>query len=245
MGIRTGARGVISLVLVALFFGTTAYASVPTSPNYRFDESTVGVSSLLESNSANFRATSGAGDIGVGNSGSANFQTESGTKTTPDPNLTFAMTSTSANFSTFSPSSAQTTTATFSIINYTSFGYTVQLIGGALKAGDNEIDPMSATAASQPGTEQFGINLVANTTPSSFGANPNNGTAPNNFGFGQAATNYDTSNQFRYVSGETIALAPKSSGRTDYTLSYLVNVTALTPGGKYSADQTLVVTGTY
>lgn len=246
MKVGQGRGKYLFIVLAALLFGAPAAASnVPTSTNYRFDETNVGVSSILESNSANFRATSGAGDTGIGNSGSANFQTESGSKTTPDPNLTFTMNSTAASFGTFSPASAQTAVATFSIINYTSFGYIVQVIGGAPKAGNNEIDAMSANAPSQPGIEQFGINLVANTSPSSFGANPNNGTAPNNFGFGQAATNYNTPNQFRYVSGETIALAPKSSGKTDYTLSYLVNVAALTSGGAYSADQTLVVTGTY
>jgi hypothetical protein len=103
------------------------------------------------------------------------------------------------------------------------------------------IDPLTTASTSQTGVEQFGVNLVANTLPVSVGANPNNGQ----FGFGEAATNYNTSNSYRYVSGEAIAKAPKSSGLTTYTLSYLVNVDSLTPGGQYTSNQTLVVTGTY
>lgn len=245
MGITIRSWKAGALLVLALLFGTTTHAVNPASNNYRFDETNVGVSSILESNSANFRATSGAGDTGIGNSSSSNFQTESGSKTTPDPNLTFTMTSSASDFGTFSPTTTRTSTATFSVINYTSFGYVVQVAGSPPKAANREIAAMSANAPSQPGIEQFGLNMVANTSPTSFGANPQNGTAPNNFGFGAASANYSTPNQFRYVSGETVAAAPKSSGKTDYTISYIVNVTPLTPGGAYSTDQTLIVTGTY
>ena len=100
---------------------------------------------------------------------------------------------------------------------------------------------MATAGPSQVGIEQFGINLVANTSPVSFGSNPDNGQ----FGFGQANNSYDDANNYRYVSGETIAEAPKTSGKTIYTISYLVNVGALTPGGQYTANQTLIVIGTY
>jgi hypothetical protein len=85
------------------------------------------------------------------------------------------------------------------------------------------------------------MNLVANTSPISFGANPDHGQ----FGFGSASTNYGTANNFRFVNGETIASAPKSSGQTIYTISYLVNVNSLTPGGNYTSSQTLICTGTF
>jgi hypothetical protein len=228
---------------VLLSFSTSAVE--PSSTNYRFDETAIGTSSLLESSSTNFRSQTGAGDTAIGSSSSASFQDQAGSDTSRDPNLTFSMTSAPTGFGTFSPTAPRTTTATFSVINYTSFGYVVQVTGSPPKYANNEIDAMSANAASQPGVEQFGINLVANTSPASFGANPDNGTAPNDFGFGQVAPEYNTPNQFRYVSGETIASAPKSSGKTDYTISYLVNVTPLTAGGAYKTDQTLVVTGTY
>lgn len=244
MSVRVGVTASLGIAL-ALFITPANATETLQSPNYRFDESSVGTGGLMQGSSTNYRVESATGDLSVGSAASGNYQLEAGSRTSPDPTLTFSVDNANANLGKFSATAASTATASFSIINYTSYGYVVQLVGEPPKYGSNEINAMTANAASQPGIEQFGVNLVANTSPASFGANPDNGTPPNDFGFGQVATNYDTPNQFRYVSGETIALAPKSSGKTTYTLSYLVNVAALTPSGTYTSDQTLVVTGTY
>ena len=213
----------------------------PTSTNYRFDESTLNGGGLIQSSSTNFQASSSIGDLGVGNSASTNFQVESGSQTTDDPALSFIVEDADAGFGDFSATATATATASFSIINYTSYGYVVQIAGNAPTNGAHIIPAMATADSSLPGTEQFGINLVANTSPTSFGANPDHGQ----FGFGSAATNYDTANVYRYVSGDTIASAPKSSGKTTYTISYIVNVANLTPGGQYTSGQTVIVTGTY
>lgn len=213
----------------------------PTSTNYRFDETSITGGGLIEANSSNFRSSSSLGDTAVGNSASANFQTESGSQTTDDPALTFIIEDGDATFNDFSATTASTATTSFSIINYTAYGYVVHIAGTAPSNGAHTIDAMATTDSSLPGTEQFGINLVANTSPISFGANPDHGQ----FGFGSAETNYDTANMYRFVSGEAIASAPKSSGKTLYTISYIVNVDSLTPGGQYSGEQTIIVTGTY
>lgn len=234
---------VIFGVGLLLVFSMPAFTSAqsPQSSNFRFDEGVIGTGGMLQSNSANYTARGATGDIGIGNSQSTNFQVNSGTNTTPDPTLTFAVLTSNANFGTFSPTTTTTASASFAVINYTTYGYVVQLIGGDLKNGTHTIPGMSTTSPPQTGIEQFGVNLVANTTPSSFGANPNNGQ----FGQGSVTGNYGTPNEFRYITGETIALATKNSGQTIYTMSYVVNVAQLTPGGEYTSDQTLVVTGTY
>lgn len=243
---KFGGRELLAAVgVLVLFAAPVSAANTPSSTNFRFDETSIGLTNSVESSSANFRDQSSAGGAAAGASSSDNFKTETGPNTSPDPNLTFTLNSQAANFGSFSATQAATSTASFSIVNYTSYGYVVQIAGAPPTYANNEIDAMGANAASQPGTEQFGINLVANTSPVSFGSNPENGDAPNDFGFGQAAPNYANPNQFRYVPGETIAQAPKSSGRTDYTISYLVNVANLTPGGTYGSDQVLIVTGTY
>ena len=232
------------LLIGAFYIGATVTnvsAVAPQSNNYRFDESTVGSGGLIQSSSANFQGSNASGDLAIGNSASENFQVESGSQTTNDPTLKFAINTADANFGSFSASAPTVATATFSVANYTSYGYVVQIVGTPPTNGSHVIDPLPIAATSQTGIEQFGVNLVANTLPVSVGANPNNGQ----FGFGEAAPNYDTSNSYRYVSGDTIAKAPKSSGLTTYTLSYLVNVDSLTPGGQYTSDQTLIVTGTY
>lgn len=237
--------GWVSVFLLAAYCVTCAtpiaYANPPQSSNYRFDETAVGAGGLIQSNSTNFQSSTATGDLAVGESASDNFQIEAGSKTTNDPTLSFNVNSANANFGSFTASGAAVTTATFSVSNYTSYGYVVQIVGNPPTNGNHVIPAMATTGVSQSGIEQFGINLVANTSPSSVGANPVN----NQFGVGSAAPSYGTPNQFRYVSGETIALAPKSSGETLYTLSYLVNVGSLTPGGQYKSNQTLIVTGTY
>ena len=196
---------------------------------------------MLQSSSANYQALDGVNDLAVGNAASSSYQIEAGSKTTPDPWLSFTVDASNTNFGTFSSSAAATATMTFSVLNYTSYGYIVQISGSPPTINTHTIAAMTSTAQSSPGSEQFGINMVANTSPTSFGADPDNGL----FGFGIADPNYATPNYYRYVSGETIVSAPKSSGLTHYTLSEIVNVGPLTPGGSYLSQQTLIVTGTY
>lgn len=228
---------VIGAVLIAQF----AYAVDPASTHYQIYEPSVGTGGMYGATSANYNADSSIGDIAVGSTSSTNFQTDTGSKTQQDPALSFAVTSTAAQFGNLSPSQATTATGTFSISNYTSYGYAVQIYGQPPTNAGHTIAAMATADVSKPGTEQFGINLVANTSPVSFGANPDNGQ----FGFGSVNSNYNVANKFRYVSGDTIAQANQSSGQTNYTISYLVNVSSLTPGGTYTSQETLIVTGTY
>jgi hypothetical protein len=215
------------------------------SSSYQFDETIVGGGGLIQSSSNNYQSASSIGDTAIGNSASGNYQIDSGHLTTPDPSLLFSVNS-ATSFGAFSPSAAQTATSTFTVSNYTSYGYTVQIAGATPTNGPHAIDAMGTDAlggpqASVPGIEQFGINLVANTSPASVGANPSQSI----FGVGEAATNYDTPNVYRYVSGETIATAPKSSGVTTFTITYILNVRSLTPGGQYTSNQQLVCIATY
>lgn len=231
---------VLALVYCVTLIVPTTHAETLQSSNYKFDESTVGAGGLVQASSPNYKSNSSVGDLAVGSNASGGFQTGNGSTTTNDPTLSFIVNN-AASFNSFSPGSATVTTATFSVSNYTSYGYVAQIVGNPPSNGTHTLPAMATTGVSQIGVEQFGINLVANTLPSSVGANPNNGQ----FGFGLASPNYATSGQYRYVSGETIASAPKSSGVTIYTISYLINVTSLTPGGQYTSNQTIIVTGTY
>jgi len=229
------------LAFCAIFGITDVHADELKSNSYQFSESTIDAGSLIESGSNSYKTDSSTGDLVVGNTSSGSYQIDTGSKTTNDPALSVAINGTSANFNNFSPAAAATATASFSVSNYTSYGYVVQIIGNPPKNDNHTIQAMGTSGPSAIGVEQFGINLVANTLPTSFGVNPDNG----HFGFGEAAPNYSTTNSYRYVNGETIALAPKSSGVTEYTISYVVNVTSLTPGGHYDSNQTIIVTGTY
>lgn len=239
-------KTVFSLLYLLVAFcvvgsNTIAQAESSQSNNYELYESYIGTSDLNDSSSTSYQGSSATGYFAVGNSASSGYQIDQGTKTTEFPTLSVIINSGSVGFGNFSSTTPTVTTASFSVLNYTSYGYVVNIVGDPPKNGDYSIAAMATTGPSQIGTDQFGINMVANTSPSNFGANPNNGS----FGFGSAATNYASTNQFRYVDGETIAQATKSSGKTDYTISYLINVNSLAPGGIYTCKQTLVATGTY
>jgi hypothetical protein len=228
--------------LILAYIASPVFADPLKSSNYQFQETSLGGTGLFNSQSANYQTAGTAGGIlGLGNSASSNFQINAGNVTTSDPVLAFAISSSSASFGNFSAGTAATATTAFQVIDYTSYGYVVIVTGTPPGNGTHTLPGMSSTGPSQVGTEQFGMNLVANTSPLSFGANPDHGQ----FGFGDPSANYNTPNNFRYVNGETIAAAPKSSGQTIYTISYIVNVNTLTPGGSYTGHQTLICVGTY
>ena len=237
---------VVSMGLAVMgFFGSMAAVAFAdsdlNSTHYHLDESVVGGGGLVQSSSPSFQSREAISDAAVGDSSSTNFTIDSGNITPAYPALIFGITNSNATFNDFSPAAAATATSTFEVSNYTSYGYAVQIIGSPPEFGPHTIAAMTSNDVSRPGTSQFGINLVHNTSPTNFGADPDHGQ----FGVGSAATNYNTANSFRYVEGETIASAPKSSGVTTYTISYLVNVTSVTPGGSYTSNQELICTGTY
>ncbi len=241
MSTRTWTRGFIMTLVCVIFFAAPTSADTLQSTNYKFDAPTFGAGTSDQSSSTSYTATTSLGDIAVGNAGSSGYQVNSGTPTTPDPTLMVSVSAAGTSFGAFSPVQAVTTTATFSVENYTTYGYVVQIIGTPPTYDGHVITPITTNDQSHVGTSQFGINLVANTAPSIVGANPDNGL----FGHGVVDANYSQPDYYRYVSGETIASAPKDSGVTNYTITFLANVDPLTPGGVYLTTQTLVVTGMY
>jgi hypothetical protein len=235
------------IVVALLFIDSAIAAAQGTSSGYRIDESYIGPGGALQSQSSTYTIDPGQQALqgaSTGESSSASFTTKGGSTTTADPSLTCGVNTSTINFGAFSTSTASTATATFSVLNYTSAGYIVSIVGQPPKQGSRVLNALATQTTSSPGTEQFGINLVANTSPTTFGADPVQ-VPSSSFSFGAAASNYNTANQFRYVSGDTIASSVKSSGQTNYTISYLVNVATSTPGGTYSGGQTIVCTGTY
>lgn len=226
--------------------GAEVVGAQGASSNFRIDESFIGPGGSLESSSSNYSTAPGGqslGSPGGGESESSNFRTQSGNPTTNDPSLTCSVTSSSLDFGDFSTSVTSTATATFSVLNYTAYGYVVQIVGDPPSTGAHTLNAMSSNGGVSPGTEQFGINLVDNASPD-IGADPAQ-VPSSDFSFGEVSSNYDTADSFRYVNGETIAEAPKSSGQTDYTISYIVDAATTTPGGTYSGDQSVVCIGTY
>jgi hypothetical protein len=201
---------------------------------------------------------SSLGESAVGSSASASYQAGSGFNTTAQPGLTMVVNTSSVSLGLLSVGTAKTATASFSVKDYTSWGYAVTIIGSPPSNAGHVLAPMgtqsanstgcSPTCASNNGVEQFGINMRLNASPAAFGAEP----APiPSAAFSLSNPSvviplpYRTADAFRYFSGDTIASAPSSSGETDYTISFMANMSTTTPGGTYGGGLTIVTTGTY
>jgi hypothetical protein len=217
-----------------------------SSPNYSIEESFVGPGGLIDASSPNYQARASLGDTGIGNSASANFQIYGGYTTTDEEFLEFVVTGATVDLGVLTDSSTGTGNGTFYVRTYIAQGYAVTTMSQppTLSGGTATIEPMAAQGASAQGTEQFGINLVANTSPTTFGADPVQ-VPDSTFSFGFAAANYDDANQYRYVPGDVVAQSDSSSGQTTYTVSYIANVAFLTEAGTYIMHHDLVATSTF
>lgn len=245
------AKLLVGLFIVAVcsleLMGLKVSAGSSYSSSYVLQETALGGigyqgSQLAIPESTNYQlGQSSGGILGFGTSADSTLQIKAGHTTTGFPALSFATISPDVNFGSFSPTTTAIATASFEVSNYTSYGYVVEIIGNPPSFNGHTISAMSTTGTSQAGIEQFGINLVANTSPVTFGANPNHGQ----FGYGSATSNYSTPNNYRYVSTDNIASAPQTSGLTIYTISYIVNVSSLTTAGPYTGGQTIICTATF
>ena len=243
--------------------GSTAVATAAqsASSHYSIDQTQFSSGSVLcdpgTNGSAHYCANQTAGDTAVGNTASSNFQAQvGGLVTDRNETLQLVVNTSSIDVGTLTASSTHVGTATFSVLSYLASGYAVYTSSPGPQNGSYTMHTLSSASVSSPGTEQFGINLVANscpgTAPSSgaggcsgaLGANPTQ-IPDSTFSFGGAASGYGTPNSYKYVDGGQIATSNSSSGETDYTISYLFNISAVTPGGTYTMNQSIVATSTF
>lgn len=239
----------LTLLTAFLVFwaGNVAYAQY-SSPSYKVEETIFGAGGELDASSTNYKARATAGELGVGNSASANFQMFAGFNTTNDPMLEVVVNGGTFDLGYLEIDSVKATSATFAVRNYLSSGYVISLGGTPPKntSGGYTLAGMSTAGSSSPGTDQFGVNLAANNIApiGPFGAVPQQ-LPDTTFGFGAAATGYGTSNQFKFVEHETIAQSTKSSGVTVYTLSMMANTSKIATAGYYTTDLFVNVTPTF
>jgi hypothetical protein len=221
-----------------------AHAQLSQSTHYGVDEVFFGSGGELNACSTSYCSKQSAGELTVGNTASTNYQAQAGFNTTSTPYLQFIVNASSVDLGSLSSGTTYHTNGTFSVKAYLASGYVVQTLSDPPLNGGHSLTPLAAQTASNSSAEQFGINLAANTSPVTFGAAPVQVPGVT-FGFGQVSTGYDTSNVYKYVKGDTIAFSTTSSGETDYTISYIFNVSPITPGGVYSFNHIMVATATY
>jgi hypothetical protein len=118
-------------------------------------------------------------------------------------------------------------------------GFAITANGDPLSAGTNVIDAPTVPTASKPGTNQFGINLVANNAPS-IGKDPEGAWAN-----AVPTPDYGVPNQFKYVPGDVVAFSPNVSLMKKFTVSYIVNSSENLRAGVYTTTITYIASGRF
>ncbi len=124
-------------------------------------------------------------------------------------------------------------TSQFAIATNDEAGYNAFIIGSTMTSGIHEISPNSSPTTSNPGSGQFGFNLVAN-------SNPVVGDARAGGGSGVINNSYDDTDLFKFSSGDLIASSSVSTDFNRFTLAYVVNVTPNQSPGLYSTTLTVL-----
>jgi hypothetical protein len=203
--------------------------------------------SAVDANSANYNARVSAGENAVGIGESASFRTFTGFINPDEEYIELNIPLTTIDMGILTPGTPGTGTATFTARSYLNDEYVIVTPRDAptLEGGTETINPMTTAAAFNASQEQFGMNLVANTSPVTQGSNP--APQPNgSFAFGVAYTGYNTTNLYKYEQGDVIAESvSRGYGETQFTISYIMNITTVTPAGRYTIEQDLVMFATF
>jgi len=238
---------VLGLVIALGFAGTASATTQSVSPHYMVTETQIGPGSSLKQCSTSYCAKTSAGDTTVGRSSSANYSAQLGFNTSDEPVLEVEVDGGNQDMGVLDTDHTGTAVNTIKVRSYLSSGYVLQITGAPPSQGSHTLKTFSSPVTSQPGAEQFGINLADNTSPN-IGATPVQ-VPDGTFSFGSVVSGNDTVNgtnpnsdggyfdapdMFMYKDGDVVAHSLSSTGETDYTMSMIINVSNVTPGGRYT-----------
>jgi hypothetical protein len=155
-----------------------------------------------------------------------------------DETLTFTLATATVALGTLSTAATGTGTSAMTVSTNATTGYSLGYTGTTLTSGASTITGLAAPTASAFNGKQFGINLMSNTTPAI-------GTATSGAGSGLPATGYNTSNLFKFNSGDTIASATVPTNSNTFTASYIANIDGVTAAGAYATALTYTATANF
>lgn len=118
-------------------------------------------------------------------------------------------------------------------------GFAITANGTPPAAGTSVIDAPSAPTESKPGSNQFGMNLVANSDPD-IGNDPE-GTWAN----AVATPDYQQPNKYKFVNGDVVAYSPNVSLMKKFTVSYILNSRPDLRAGVYTTTITYIASGRF
>ena len=118
-------------------------------------------------------------------------------------------------------------------------GFAITANGGTMAAGTSVIDPLTAPTESTPGSNQFGINLVANNKPN-VGIDPEGPWAN-----AIPSPDYAVANHYKYNPGDVVAYSPNVSLMRKFTVSYIANSSKNLRAGVYTTTITYIASGRF
>jgi hypothetical protein len=148
------------------------------------------------------------------------------------------VTGSSVALGTLSPSSTNSGTSQIGVGTNGVGGYAISVNGNTLTSSAGTITALAAQAAAATGSEQFGLNLRDNATPDV-------GVDPDGSGTSSPSANYNTADQYRFVSGDAVASKVGTEEFRRFHASYIANVTTATEAGAYSTALTYICTSTF
>ncbi len=207
-----------------------------SSPNFSIQADAIDVGGV-RSSSGGISLNDSLDELSTGESRSLSFISDIGfwPMVGNDEVISFTVTDAVANLGTLDPSNVRYDTAAFRAATTAKSGYSIQFFGSSLASMEHTISALSSRSVLSVDTEQFGFNLVEN---SFIGVDPIGG-------LGQPTADYGFPDQFKFVSGETIAQSNVPSNFTNYTMSIISNISGITDAGSYATNLTVVVTGRY
>lgn len=215
------------------------------SSGYQVDQTFFGSGGQIEACSTQFCSKQSLGELGVGETNSLNYRAYAGFNTTDVPYIEFVVSAANIDIGILDTAQETTTSGQFFVRAWQASGYviTTESDPPTNQGNDYQFTTLASPTASDPGTEQFGINLVDNSSPD-VGLDPQQ-VPDNTFSTGQPESNYGTDGLFTYNKGDAIARSTQSTSVTIYTISYMYNISDTTPSGRYVFRHNLVATGTY
>lgn len=238
----------VTLAFILVFYTPSLVsAQTSSSANYSVEESSFSSGSGIGT-SASFSSQASAGNVAVGSAFSTTYDAYAGPISPNEEYLELVVSASTISLGTLDNLATSSGSAEFYVRAYLNNTYTVQILGDepTLTSESNDsITALAATTASIIGTEQFGINLKNNTTPD-IGAEAV--PQPNStYANGEAAPGYDVVDQFKFVQSDIIAQsgAAPAWGQTNFTISYIANISSVTEAGFYQLAHSLVVVPTF
>lgn len=141
------------------------------------------------------------------------------------------------NLGELSKTSPNTATSQYSGATNDPGGFSTFLAGTTMASGTFVIPPLTIPSSSLPGVSQFGINLVANSSPA---------VGQNRVGSGSSSAkpSYNIPNKYKF-DNEIISASPLPTNFDIFTVSYLVNVSGGQMPGVYSATLTYIASAAF